>query len=62
MVADLTVNMIYYPNENNDKNLGIVLASYACGSDSTRLLGLADEDVFQEMMNGMAKIHGVSVE
>ena len=59
--VDLTLKTIYYPTEYNDKGLGIVLASYTWGSDSNRLIGMPDEEIYEEMMEGMAKIHGRSL-
>ena len=58
--TDLPLKTIYYPTEYNDKGLGIILASYTWGSDSTRLLGMPEEEIYEEMMEGMAKIHGRS--
>ena len=58
--ADLPLKTIYYPTERNAKGLGIVLASYTWGGDSTRLLGMPDEEIFEEMMEGLAKVHGRS--
>ena len=60
LFADLPLKTIYYPTEINSKGLGVVLASYTWGGDSTRLLGMPDEEIFEEMMEGMAKIHGKS--
>ena len=60
LFADLPLKTIYYPTEVNSKGLGVVLASYTWGGDSTRLLGMPDEEIFEEMMEGMAKIHGKS--
>ena len=57
LFADLPLKNLYYPTERNAKGLGIVLASYTWGGDSTRLLGMPDEELFEEMMEGMAKIH-----
>ena len=56
----MPLKTIYYPTETNTKGLGIVLASYTWGGDSTRLLGMPDEEIFEEMMEGMAKVHGRS--
>jgi monoamine oxidase len=39
---------------------GVLLASYTWGGDSHRLLGMEDEEIFEEMMEGLAKIHGKS--
>ena len=60
LFADLPLNTIYYPTEANSKGLGVVLASYTWGGESSRLLGMPDEEIFEEMMEGMAKIHGKS--
>ena len=62
LFADLPLKTLYYPTERNAKGLGIVLASYTWGGDSTRLLGIPDEEIFEEMIEGMAKIHGRSFE
>ena len=48
---------MYYPTERNNKGLGIVLASYTWGGDSKRMLGMSDEDIFREIMEGMATFH-----
>ena len=62
LFADLPLSTLYYPTERNAKGLGVVLASYTWAGDSTRLLGIPDEEIFEEMMEGMAKIHGRSFE
>ena len=62
LFADLPLKTLYYPTERNAKGRGVVLASYTWGGDSTRLLGIPDEEIFEEMMEGMAKIHGRSFE
>ena len=60
--ADLPLKTMFYATERNEKGLGIVLASYTWGGDSTRMLGMSDEDIFREMMEGMATFHRRSFE
>ncbi len=58
IISDLPLKTIYYPTEPNKNGYGILLASYTWGGDSNRLLGLDQEEIFEEMMEGLALIHG----
>jgi monoamine oxidase len=36
---------------------GVLLASYTWGGDSSRMLGQPDKEIFEEMMEGLARYH-----
>ena len=37
--------------------MGVLLASYTWGSDSQRFEGMKDEDIIEECLEGVAKLH-----
>jgi len=60
VLTDLPLGWLHYPTEPNPKGLGIILASYTWGADSMRLLGMPEELIFKEMMEGLAQIHNTN--
>ena len=42
--------------------VGVVLASYTWGRDASRHTGMADEDIINECLRAMAKIHNKTFE
>lgn len=56
--TDLPSRMIYYPVHKFPSGKGVLLASYTWADDSTKFLGLSDEDAIQSCLNDLAKIHG----
>ncbi|XP_072465803.1 L-amino-acid oxidase-like isoform X1 [Notamacropus eugenii] len=56
-ITDLPTRFIYYPSHNFTGNLGVLLASYTVGDDSTFFLGMKHEKVVDTVLGDLATIH-----
>ncbi|KAI4800459.1 hypothetical protein KUCAC02_009687 [Chaenocephalus aceratus] len=54
---------IYYPSHSfpNNKNIGVLLASYTWAEDSLLFLGVSDEDLKELALRDLEQIHGKKV-
>ncbi|XP_030017940.1 L-amino-acid oxidase-like [Sphaeramia orbicularis] len=62
-ITDGPSRFIYYPSHSfpNNKNIGVLLASYTWGDDSHLFTGVSDEDLKEMALRDLAKIHGEHV-
>ncbi|XP_027720460.1 L-amino-acid oxidase-like [Vombatus ursinus] len=56
-ITDLPTRFIYYPSHNFTGNIGVLLASYTVGDDSTFFLGIKHEKVVDMVLGDLATIH-----
>ncbi|KAI4794789.1 hypothetical protein KUCAC02_031840 [Chaenocephalus aceratus] len=62
-ITDGPARFIYYPSHSfpNNKNIGVLLASYTWAEDSLLFLGATDEDLKELMLKDLEQIHGKKV-
>ncbi|TRY75662.1 hypothetical protein TCAL_01274 [Tigriopus californicus] len=56
-VSDLPLKIVYYPVKESKSGVGVLLASYTWGRDALRLTGMTDDEIVEECLEGLAKIH-----
>jgi len=59
-LTDLPVKQIYYEMNTHKSGVGVVLASYTWGRDAQRHNGMSDDDLIDECVKSLAKIHNYS--
>ncbi|KAK5893097.1 hypothetical protein CgunFtcFv8_006002 [Champsocephalus gunnari] len=62
-ITDGPSRFIYYPSHSfpNNKNIGVLLASYTWADDSLLFLGVSDEDLKELALRDLEQIHGNKV-
>ncbi|KAI4800458.1 hypothetical protein KUCAC02_009686 [Chaenocephalus aceratus] len=62
-ITDGPSRFIYYPSHSfpNNKNIGVLLASYTWSDDSLLFLGASDEDLKELALRDLEQIHGKKV-
>ncbi|XP_072020359.1 L-amino-acid oxidase-like [Amphiura filiformis] len=56
--TDLLSRNIYYPSHEFDSGLGVLLASYTTGDQSSKFLGLTDAECLSQALDDLAQLHG----
>ena len=60
-VTDLPIKIVYYPHYVPPTGIGVLLGSYTWGKDSVRQVGMKDEDLIEETLDSIARIHEIDL-